>query len=744
MRLLLLPLLVLCMSLQAQNIGDFTSVEPTGQTNKFIFPNSHRFQKIIEVGDALTAGGTLPDNNDFTGYVPIGGSSENGYLSINSELTTGGVTILDINYNPTTQLWGTTASEAVDFTSVVRTSRNCSGSVTPWNTIITCEEATTTTDANGDNYNDLGWCVEIDPATRTVIDKRWALGNFKHENIIVHSNRRTVYEGADSNPGYLYKFVADNVEDLSSGKLYVYNGSKSGAGTWILINNTTPAERNSTLSQSSAVGATVFNGIEDVEIGPNGWVYFAVKGEGRVYRFMDSDPLTGTTVPQMETYVGGTSYNITHPTGTTTASWGTGNDNLAFDGDGNLWVLQDGGNDYIWVVKNGHTQAAPKVELFGIAPSSSEPTGITFSPDFRFLFMSLQHPTSANSSTTQIDAAGIPVAFDRDITIVLALNDDLGSKCAPNNILDVAISTGLDDVEESSTGTIYTNSSDLELVDDPTLNGNGLSQIVGLRFNRLMIPQGATITNAYIQFTVDEIDAGTTNLIVRGEDIDNSLAFTTVPTDVSGRTTTAASVVWSSVPIWMPAGTAGPDQRTPDLTTIVQEIVDRGGWLPNNSMSFMVIGTGERTAESFEGGSPPVLHIEYTTGFCLDLKVLLQGPYNGTDMNADLNTAGLLPLIEPYTGLGHSPQNAGVAMSSSISTWTGGDEVVDWVLVEVRNMVNTVLASSVALVQRDGDIVSSDGTSFVRFQGVVPGSYYVAVRHRNHLGVMTAMPVSTN
>ena len=358
-----LILLLLCHgAIHAQEtLADFTSVRPSQQNTDYVFPASHSFQKIIEAGDPLTEGGALLNRNDFTGYVPIDGSSENGYLSINAETVPGGVSILDINFDNTSKTWQTTLSQAIDFSAVVGTIANCSGTVTPWNTIISCEEHIVTTDLNADGYHDAGWCVEIDPATKTVIDKRWALGNFKHENVVIHSNQRTVYEGADSDPGYLYKFVANAAQDLGSGDLYVYSGSKNGAGTWIRIDNATPAERNSTLAQSANVGATVFDGIEDVEIGPNGLVYFAVKGEGRVYRFQDSDPLTGTSVPQMETYVGNMDYIISLENGSTNVPWGNGNDNLAFDGNGNLWVTQDSGSqNYIWVVETAIPKLPPK------------------------------------------------------------------------------------------------------------------------------------------------------------------------------------------------------------------------------------------------------------------------------------------------------------------------------------------------------------------------------------------------
>uniref|UniRef100_UPI0030DD1A82 alkaline phosphatase PhoX n=1 Tax=Maribacter arcticus TaxID=561365 RepID=UPI0030DD1A82 len=227
--------LLLTLSGKAQNIGDFISVNPVSQNSDFNIPSTHTFQAIISRGDALTQGGTLPRNTDFTGYVPINGRSDNGYLSINAELVPGAVSILDINFNSSTQLWSTSLSASVDFSNVVFTMANCSGTVTPWNTIITCEEYTSKElegtiplDNNNDGYHDVGWAVEINPATKTVIDKRWALGNFKHENLVIHSNQRTAYQGADATVGYLYKFVADAAQDLSSGKLYVYKGSKNG------------------------------------------------------------------------------------------------------------------------------------------------------------------------------------------------------------------------------------------------------------------------------------------------------------------------------------------------------------------------------------------------------------------------------------------------------------------------------------------------------------------------------------
>ncbi|MEP1035048.1 alkaline phosphatase PhoX [Ekhidna sp.] len=418
----------------AQHISEFNSLLPGPQETYFKLAQSHSFQYIIEWGDPLSQGGTLPNRCDFTGFVPIDRSSSIGYLSISSESQLGGVTILDVHLEKSNTEWIVDRSEYLDFSSVGGTEANCSGTVTPWGTIVTCEE-TTDEDLNGDGYNDLGWAIEVDPISKVVIDqnggleggdKLWALGNFKHENLVIHSNRRTAYQGVDDAEGYLFKFVADIQEDLSAGKLFVYKGSKNGSGEWLILNNSTVSEQNSTLIQCAELGATQFLGIEDVEINPiDGRVYLAVKNEGQVYRFEDSDPITGTTVSNFETYVGDTTYEISNGEITLIEQWGIGNDNLVFDEKGNLWVAQDGGNNYLWIVENGHTQSTPKVKIFAQAPIGSEPTGMTFTPDYKYLFMSIQHPDSDNDLSTQLDAFNIPRKFDKDVALVIALNENL-------------------------------------------------------------------------------------------------------------------------------------------------------------------------------------------------------------------------------------------------------------------------------------------------------------------------------
>lgn len=156
------------------------------------------------------------------------------------------------------------------------------------------------------------------------------------------------------------------------------------------------------------------------------------------------------------------------------------------------------------------------------------------------------------------------------------------------------ISNSNDDVEECWWG-LYTNSSDIELIRDGWFTGN---QKIGLRFANLGIPQGATIENAYIQFTVDETDGGSCNLNIQGHDADDSPGFSSI--NVSSRARTSAIVNWNP-PSWNTTGAAGEDQQTPDLSPVIQEIVNRDGFNESSALSFIITGSGTRTAEAYDG-----------------------------------------------------------------------------------------------------------------------------------------------
>ena len=178
---------------------------------------------------------------------------------------------------------------------------------------------------------------------------------------------------------------------------------------------------------------------------------------------------------------------------------------------------------------------------------------------------------------------------------------------------EIQISSSDDDAEEGETGALYLDSSDLEMVYDTF--ADQFNQIVGLRFTDVNLPQNAIITNAYIQFTVDEDDSDQdpTNLLIEGENVGNSIVFEELPNNISLRPRTTSQVNWNNVPLWETVGEADLDQQTPDISGIIQEILNRPDWSQNNALSIIISGTGKRVAEAFDGvsSSAPILVIEY-------------------------------------------------------------------------------------------------------------------------------------
>lgn len=141
---------------------------------------------------------------------------------------------------------------------------------------------------------------------------------------------------------------------------------------------------------------------------------------------------------------------------------------------------------------------------------------------------------------------------------------------------------------------------------------------------------------------------------------------------------------------------------------------------------------------------PSVNIIVGTSGDCgtnFNLRAALAGALpSGTVMGDQLRVTGQIPATEPYSAWGYTYTGAtpGASLQPSLLTVTGSNAILDWVVVELRSPTNsaTILYSRPALIQRDGDVVGLNGTSYINTP-LAPGNYYVAIRHRNHLGIMT-------
>jgi len=188
----------------------------------------------------------------------------------------------------------------------------------------------------------------------------------------------------------------------------------------------------------------------------------------------------------------------------------------------------------------------------------------------------------------------------------------------------VPITESWDDVEEGAlNGAMANESSDLEIGEYDTWTQNEIEQGVqtlGLRFNNIDIPANANILSANIQFTCDDTGSDPCEMTIYGENVGNALPFTEDFYNVTTRAKTQENVVWS-VPPWLNTGDAGAAERTSDIASIVQAIVNRSDWSGGNSMVFIFSPSGVslgvtsnsagREAEAIDGTAVSVLTIIY-------------------------------------------------------------------------------------------------------------------------------------
>ena len=208
--------------------------------------------------------------------------------------------------------------------------------------------------------------------------------------------------------------------------------------------------------------------------------------------------------------------------------------------------------------------------------------------------------SSAGAYTLRLTANdGAVSAFD---DVIVTANSSGGA-----TIFERRIGHNFDDAEQKSTGATDNASGDLDLGFD-----GGASQPTGIRFLNVTIPQGAAIVNAWVQFKVDKVDSSACSLNVQGEATDNPLTFKTSANNITLRPRTAASVNWAPPP-WTVVGQISAAQQTPNLASVIQEIVSRPGWVPGNSLVLIITGTGHREAEAYNAdqAGAALLHVEY-------------------------------------------------------------------------------------------------------------------------------------
>lgn len=253
-----------------------------------------------------------------------------------------------------------------------------------------------------------------------------------------------------------------------------------------------------------------------------------------------------------------------------------------------------------------------------------------------------------NAVTVVLSGSGIrdAVSADQDANNAPALKITYDATTIPsdkgcsNKTLVAKVQQKNDDAEQwkyYASTSVY--STDLELPQD-----YGYQQVIGLRFRNILIPQGATITEASIEFEVDESPSGSVSLDIWGEDTDDAEVYKSQHYNISNRARTGSKVTWAN----LPALGVNSKMTTPDLTSLVQEVVDRGGWESGNALAFIIeraSGTGRRTMESNDGepSNAPQLTVKYTASGTPNLLTVRDQLIEEVD---NLRVAGGTPILD--------------------------------------------------------------------------------------------------
>lgn len=183
--------------------------------------------------------------------------------------------------------------------------------------------------------------------------------------------------------------------------------------------------------------------------------------------------------------------------------------------------------------------------------------------------------------------------------------------------LDYTVSLGTDDGQQ-------TTGSNTMALTGTTIGASldATTDWAAFRWQSVQIPIGSTVTTSYISVVPSATTEDEPSVTVYFQDADNPVTFTTTANDIGGRTRTSG-VSWSSTDLGANGSTYF---NTPSLNSILQTVVNRGGWAPGNAVVGIIqggsTGTRDLTIESFEntGSNPPKLHVEYTVPTAFQMK----------------------------------------------------------------------------------------------------------------------------
>ncbi len=478
-----------CSSLLKTNsisVKEFKDLFPNKADDLVLAPGL-KYEMLASWGDKINDKETFGFNNDYTAYFPI--DENRGVLWVNheypdpkfvsgyevgmartkaqmkKEMESVGGSLIEIQKD-TSGKWSLVKNSKYNrrldgFTEIpiiaprkiegsqtaVGTFANCAGGITPWGTVLTCEE--NYHDFYGEKLHDgkekkgrfgwdaykkrsphhYGWVVEVNPFTGEA-KKLTSIGRYAHECCTVTKAKDgtiVAFSGDDKKDEFIYKFVSSKKNSLEEGELFVGDFVN---GKWLSLDiNKSEVLKKNFKDQTDILihcrkagrllGATKMDRPEDFEIHPKtGDVYLTLTNNysnkrpdslnnyhGKILKIShpNGDYLS-ESFESSDFVVGGVETKMSCP------------DNLIFDKNGNLWMTNDISgsmmnkgpyksfkNNGLFYIPTSGPQAG---EVFQIAsaPIDAELTGLTFTPDEKTLFLSVQHPGEKSPSAKKLSS----------------------------------------------------------------------------------------------------------------------------------------------------------------------------------------------------------------------------------------------------------------------------------------------------------------------------------------------------
>jgi hypothetical protein len=321
------------------------------------------------------------------------------------------------------------------------------------------------------------------------------------------------------------------------------------------------------------------------------------------------------------------------------------------------------------------------------------------------------------------------------------------SSCA-NSVLptQTVASSANDAVENTADTTVNLTATSLSLGSNATN-----ATIAGVRFAALNIPRGARIVSASVTFTANGNDTATpVGLNIQGEGNSNSAAFTSTNANISSRARTSATVNWQ-VAAWTAGATT--NATTPDLSALVQEVVNYGDWQSGQPFTLLIrddgtTGTRRRRARSADNANAAQLNVTYSTCAYVvqpDTKYEVRVPSSNFGTGQPLNGQQLTRLNADATANGDARDSDGTFASVSggsaiLAAFTTGkagnnNHTIDFGFktnaVSLGNRVFHDADNSGALTAGEGglagvavELYNSTGTTLLGATATDAGGYY--------------------